>query len=94
MAQVEVIETKLDNLIDSFREFKEGYERGRNANIDEHKEILKVLNGNGQPGLKQEVMLNSRFRRATQRIYWFIGFSFLSWTGGLIWLIVKSGLVK
>ena len=95
MAQIDIVETKLDNLIESFQEFKKAYGEGKKANVSDHQEILRVLNGNnGTPGLKQEVFANTSFRKVAQKIYWFVGFSFLGMLLSTIWQIVKSSAIK
>ena len=72
-AEYAILEQKLNHLIEIFNEFKEQYQRNAADHAAEHAEIDRLIQGDGNsPGLKDDVLLNTRFRRNMNKFLWII----------------------
>ena len=85
-----VINQKLDDLIERFDDFKDDYDKGKEAHIKEHERINREIYGNGGKGIKQEVAFNSAFRKNFRKILIGFGLAFVSQIVGLIFILIRS----
>lgn len=86
---LDTLALEIRNLAKGFEEFKDAYEKGRDAHIEEHKAINKEIHGNGEDGLKTEVKMNTDFRKSHKKAMFAIFTALIGLAGSIIFALIK-----
>jgi len=87
---LDTLAIEIRSLSKSFDEFKKEYSRGRDAHIQEHKDINNEIHGNGKDGMKTEVKMNTDFRKSHKKAMFAIFTTLLGLIGSIVFILIKT----